>query len=67
MCRLTAEQVPGAMRRGAVLVDIRPQAQRAVEGRSRARWSSNATSSNGDVIQPATPGCPTLSTTTSSG
>ncbi|BBU21575.1 rhodanese domain-containing protein [Mycobacterium xenopi] len=32
LCRLTAEQVPGAMRRGAVLVDIRPQAQRAVEG-----------------------------------
>lgn len=32
LCRLTAEQVPGAMRRGAVLVDVRPQAQRAVEG-----------------------------------
>src|SRR5579884_3841546 len=32
LCRLTAEQLPGAMRRGAVLVDIRPQAQRAVEG-----------------------------------
>jgi rhodanese-related sulfurtransferase len=32
LCRLTAEQVPDALRRGAVLVDIRPQAQRAVEG-----------------------------------
>ncbi|KMV21423.1 sulfurtransferase [Mycobacterium heckeshornense] len=32
LCRLTAEQLPGAIRRGAVLVDIRPQAQRAVEG-----------------------------------
>jgi rhodanese-related sulfurtransferase len=32
LCRLTAEQVSDALRRGAVLVDIRPQAQRAVEG-----------------------------------
>ncbi|WP_375487801.1 rhodanese-like domain-containing protein [uncultured Mycobacterium sp.] len=32
LCRLTAEQVPDALRRGAVLVDIRPQPQRAVEG-----------------------------------
>jgi rhodanese-related sulfurtransferase len=32
LCRLTAEQVPDALRRGAVLVDIRPQAQRAAEG-----------------------------------
>jgi rhodanese-related sulfurtransferase len=30
--RLPAGQVPGAVRRGAVLVDIRPQAQRAREG-----------------------------------
>ncbi len=30
--RLPAEQVPDALRRGAVLVDIRPQAQRAREG-----------------------------------
>ncbi|HET9877169.1 MAG TPA: sulfurtransferase, partial [Mycobacterium sp.] len=30
--RLTADQVPDALRRGAVLVDIRPQAQRAREG-----------------------------------
>lgn len=30
--RLPAEQVPEAVRRGAVLVDIRPQAQRAREG-----------------------------------
>lgn len=30
--RLTADQVPGALRRGAHLVDIRPQAQRAREG-----------------------------------
>lgn len=30
--RLTAEQVPEALARGAVLVDIRPAAQRAAEG-----------------------------------
>ncbi|SON61077.1 hypothetical protein MSIMFI_02582 [Mycobacterium simulans] len=30
--RLPASQVPEALRRGAVLVDIRPQAQRAREG-----------------------------------
>ncbi|MGO9509681.1 MAG: rhodanese-like domain-containing protein [Mycobacterium sp.] len=30
--RLPAGDVPGALRRGAVLVDIRPQAQRAREG-----------------------------------
>lgn len=30
--RLPAEQVPAALRRGAVLVDIRPAAQRAREG-----------------------------------
>lgn len=30
--RLAADQVPEAARRGAVLVDIRPQAQRAREG-----------------------------------
>jgi rhodanese-related sulfurtransferase len=30
--RLAADQVPDALRRGAVLVDIRPQAQRAREG-----------------------------------
>jgi rhodanese-related sulfurtransferase len=33
--RLTADQVPDALRRGAVLVDIRPQAQRASEGEVR--------------------------------
>lgn len=30
--RMAADEVPAALRRGAVLVDIRPQAQRAVEG-----------------------------------
>jgi rhodanese-related sulfurtransferase len=30
--RLSAEDVSAALRRGAVLVDIRPQAQRAAEG-----------------------------------
>jgi rhodanese-related sulfurtransferase len=30
--RLAAREVSGALRRGAVLVDIRPQAQRAIEG-----------------------------------
>lgn len=30
--RLPAAEVPGALRRGAVLVDIRPQAQRCDEG-----------------------------------
>ena len=30
--RLTADEVPAALRRGAVLVDIRPQAERAAEG-----------------------------------
>ena len=30
--RLTAAEVPGALLRGALLVDIRPQAQRAREG-----------------------------------
>jgi rhodanese-related sulfurtransferase len=30
--RLSAAEVPGALRRGAVLVDIRPQVQRAREG-----------------------------------
>jgi rhodanese-related sulfurtransferase len=30
--RLSAEEVPGALRRGALLVDIRPQVQRAREG-----------------------------------
>src|SRR6185312_1329554 len=30
--RLAADEVPAALRRGALLVDIRPQAQRALEG-----------------------------------
>lgn len=30
--RLSADEVPAALRRGALLVDIRPAAQRAVEG-----------------------------------
>jgi rhodanese-related sulfurtransferase len=30
--RLSARDVPGALRAGAILVDIRPQAQRALEG-----------------------------------
>ncbi|MBX7450948.1 sulfurtransferase [Mycolicibacterium sp. 3033] len=30
--RLSADQLPAALRRGAILVDIRPAAQRAVEG-----------------------------------
>jgi len=30
--RLTADEVPAALRRGALLIDIRPQAQRAREG-----------------------------------
>jgi rhodanese-related sulfurtransferase len=30
--RLSAEEVPAALRRGALLVDIRPQAQRTREG-----------------------------------
>jgi rhodanese-related sulfurtransferase len=30
--RLSADEVPAALRRGAVLVDIRPQSQRAREG-----------------------------------
>jgi rhodanese-related sulfurtransferase len=30
--RLAAEELPAALRRGALLVDIRPQAQRAQEG-----------------------------------
>ena len=30
--RLTADELPAALRRGAVLVDIRPAAQRAIEG-----------------------------------
>ena len=30
--RLSADQVPAALRRGAILVDIRPAAQRAIEG-----------------------------------
>ena len=30
--RLAADEVPAALRRGALLVDIRPQAQRAHEG-----------------------------------
>jgi rhodanese-related sulfurtransferase len=30
--RLTPDELPDALRRGAVLVDIRPQAQRAAEG-----------------------------------
>jgi rhodanese-related sulfurtransferase len=32
LSRLAADQVPAALKRGAVLVDIRPAAQRAVEG-----------------------------------
>ncbi|AFM18818.1 Rhodanese-related sulfurtransferase [Mycolicibacterium chubuense NBB4] len=32
LARLSAEDVPAAIRRGAVLVDIRPAAQRAIEG-----------------------------------
>ncbi|MEO3757810.1 rhodanese-like domain-containing protein [Mycobacterium sp. B14F4] len=34
--RLTASEVPAALGRGAILVDIRPQAQRAHEGEVRA-------------------------------
>ena len=32
LSRLTADEVPAALARGAILVDIRPQAQRAREG-----------------------------------
>jgi rhodanese-related sulfurtransferase len=32
LTRLPADEVPAALRRGALLVDIRPQAQRAREG-----------------------------------
>ncbi|MBV5244132.1 sulfurtransferase [Mycolicibacterium sp. PAM1] len=32
LTRLTADEVPDALERGAVLVDIRPAAQRATEG-----------------------------------
>jgi rhodanese-related sulfurtransferase len=32
LCRLDARQVPAALKRGAVLVDIRPQQQREREG-----------------------------------
>ncbi|MGV0849800.1 rhodanese-like domain-containing protein [Mycolicibacterium phlei] len=32
LSRLTAAEVPAALERGAILVDIRPQAQRAQEG-----------------------------------
>ncbi|MEZ0342966.1 rhodanese-like domain-containing protein [Mycobacterium sp. pV006] len=35
LTRLTAEQVPAALDRGALLVDIRPAAQRAAEGEVR--------------------------------
>ncbi len=34
--RLEASDVPAALRRGAILVDIRPAAQRAVEGEAAA-------------------------------
>lgn len=34
--RLEAAEVPAALRRGAILVDIRPAAQRAVEGETAA-------------------------------
>jgi rhodanese-related sulfurtransferase len=34
--RLAARDVPAALRRGAILVDIRPAAQRAVEGETTA-------------------------------
>lgn len=34
--RLEARDVPAALRRGAILVDIRPAAQRAVEGEAPA-------------------------------
>jgi rhodanese-related sulfurtransferase len=32
LTRMAAADVPAALRRGAILVDIRPQAQRALEG-----------------------------------
>ncbi len=32
LCRMAADEVPAALRRGALLVDIRPQAQRTHEG-----------------------------------
>jgi len=34
--RLAAEEIPAALRRGAILVDIRPAAQRAAEGETPA-------------------------------
>jgi rhodanese-related sulfurtransferase len=34
--RLAAEEIPSALRRGAILVDIRPAAQRAAEGETPA-------------------------------
>jgi rhodanese-related sulfurtransferase len=34
--RLTAQEIPAALRRGAILVDIRPAAQRAAEGETPA-------------------------------
>jgi rhodanese-related sulfurtransferase len=36
LSRLEAVEVPAALRRGAILVDIRPAAQRAVEGETAA-------------------------------
>ncbi|WIM90070.1 sulfurtransferase [Candidatus Mycobacterium wuenschmannii] len=38
--RLTADEVPAALRRGALLVDIRPQAQRAREGEVPASFGA---------------------------
>jgi rhodanese-related sulfurtransferase len=36
LSRLAANEVPAALRRGAILVDIRPAAQRAAEGETAA-------------------------------
>ena len=53
--RMPADDVPGALKRGAVLVDIRPQAQRDREGHVPAALVINATCWSGAAIRPAMP------------
>jgi hypothetical protein len=55
--RLSPAEAYEAAGTDAVLVDIRSEGQRAIEGVSLARCLSNGTCSNGDLTQPPSRGC----------
>lgn len=65
--RLPAEDLPGALDDGAVLVDIRPAAQRTHEGEVPGALVIERNVLEWRATPPATRNCPRPSTTTCTG